>query len=350
MSPVQEAVLSLLPTEKDLLVKAKTGTGKTLAFLIAAVESALARRQGKPFNDRTVTIMCLAPTRELANQIAAEATKLLAHHRYRVHVAVGGPGRNRMVEQLRRPKVHVVVATPGRLLDMLQSVPDFKQKCQGIETLIFDEADLLLEMGFREALADIADHLPAERQTFMFSATLSKAIMDIAKRTLRPDYAFINAVPKNDTPTHLKVRQTYAVLPFSQQLPVLYECIRQHREANPQAKIMVFFPTTKIVGYLAGVFNDIQGMDVMEIHSRLTQQQRTRIAEKFRRARSGILFTSDVSARGVDYPGVTLVIQVGMPSSKDQYIHRVGRTGRAGASGEGFMMLSPYEKTFLKEL
>ncbi|TPX72886.1 hypothetical protein SpCBS45565_g00217 [Spizellomyces sp. 'palustris'] len=351
MSSVQEAVLSLLPTEKDLLVRAKTGTGKTLAFLIAALESAIARRRGRRFDEKSVTVLVLSPTRELALQITEEAKRLLAPHRYRVATAVGGPGRNRFISLIKsRQRTDVLIATPGRLLDMLENVPEFQSKCQGLETLIFDEADQLLEMGFRDSISAIVDKLPSQRQTFMFSATLSPGIQAIAKKTLQPGYDYIDTVPANETPTHLKVRQTYAVLPYSQQLPILYDIIHQHRQSNPAAKIIVFFPTTKVVSYLAGVFNDIPGMDIMEIHSKLTQMHRTRVAQRFRRAHSAVLFTSDVSARGVDYPGVTLVVQMGVPSSSDQYIHRVGRTGRAGASGEGIIILSPYEKRFLDGL
>ncbi|KAI8909263.1 P-loop containing nucleoside triphosphate hydrolase protein [Powellomyces hirtus] len=350
MSSVQEAVLSLLPIEKDLLVRAKTGTGKTLAFIIAALESAIARRKGQRFNAQHTTILVLSPTRELALQIAAEAQRLMRPHNYRVQTAVGGPGRNRSVAGIVRDRTDVLVATPGRLLDMLENEPDFRRKIQGLQTLIFDEADQLLEMGFKDAIDAIVAKLPAQRQTFMFSATLSRDIKSIAARTLQSGYEYVDTVPVNETPTHMKVKQSYTIVPFSQQLVLLHEMIYQHRRANPAGKIIVFFPTTKIVAYLAGVFNDIPGMDVLEIHSKLSQVQRARVAQRFRRAHGGVLFTSDVSARGVDYPGVTLVIQMGMPSSREQYIHRVGRTGRAGATGEGIIMLSPYEQKFVDAL
>ncbi|KAJ3019838.1 hypothetical protein HKX48_001713 [Thoreauomyces humboldtii] len=347
MSSVQKAVLSLLPTEKDLLVRAKTGTGKTLAFMIAALESAIARRGDERFDRNQTTILCLSPTRELALQIAAEAARLTKPHGYRVQTAVGGPGRNKSVRDIVRDRCDILVATPGRLLDMLENEANFRTKMRGLQTLIFDEADQLLEMGFRDAIESIVRKLPEQRQTFMFSATLSKDIQNIARRTLQSGYDYVDTVPTNETPTHMKVKQTYAVIPFSQQLVMLHEIIKTHREAVPEAKIIVFFATTKVVAYLAGVFNDLPGMDVLEIHSKLTQVQRSRVAGRFRRAENGILFTSDVSARGVDYPGVTLVIQVGMPTTREQYIHRVGRTGRANKEGEGIIMLSPYEQGFV---
>ncbi|RKO87956.1 P-loop containing nucleoside triphosphate hydrolase protein, partial [Blyttiomyces helicus] len=350
MSPVQAQVLSLLPTDRDLLVRARTGTGKTLAFVIAALESALHRRQGARFDSSSITILVLSPTRELANQIAEESRRLIRFHGYGVGIAVGGPGRRNNLADLVRRRVDILAATPGRILDYLQNEPDFRAKLAGMETLIFDEADQLLEMGFKDAIADIVSYLPRERQTFMFSATFSEDIKRIAKLTLQPNYNYVDAVPTNETPTHLAVRQTYAIANYHQMLPTLYEVIKQHYASNPLAKVIVFFSTTKIVSYLSSVFNSIPGMDVLEIHSKLSQIERSRVANRFRTATSAVLFTSDVSARGVDYPGVTLVMQLGMPSAREQYIHRIGRTGRAGKTGEGILMLAPFEKTFLTEL
>ncbi|KAI8820593.1 P-loop containing nucleoside triphosphate hydrolase protein [Fimicolochytrium jonesii] len=349
-SPVQEAVLKLLPTDKDLLVRAKTGTGKTLAFLIAALESAIARKEGQRFKGDRITVLCISPTRELAFQITAEAEKLLRPHNYRVKHAVGGEKRLRQLDGLEQSRVDFLVATPGRLLDLLQGSAHLREKLMGIETLIFDEADQLLEMGFKDEIEKIAAFLPSTRQTFMFSATLSKQIKATARYVLKPSYDYVDTVPENDVPTHVTVKQTYSIVPYSQQLPVLYDVIRKHLDANPTAKIIVFFPTTRIVAYLARAFNELRRMDVLELHSKLDQNQRSKVAHKFRRATSSVLFTSDVSARGVDYPGVTLVIQMGAPGSIDSYIHRIGRTGRAGATGEGLLILSAYERGFLNAL
>lgn len=215
--------------------------------------------------------------------------------------------------------------------------------------MILDEADQLLDLGFRQDIEDIESYLPKTKQTFMFSATVSPEIKSIAQEVLKPGYNSVDTVPKNEVPTHFKTQQSFVMASYSQQLQLLYKIITQHQDENPAAKIIVFFSTTKIVSYLASVFSELPGMDVMQIHSLLTQAQRQRTSDRFRRAYSSVLFTSDVSARGVDYPGVTLVIQMGCPSSKEQYIHRIGRTGRAGKTGEGIIILSPYEKRFLVE-
>ncbi|KAI9203098.1 P-loop containing nucleoside triphosphate hydrolase protein [Polychytrium aggregatum] len=344
MSDVQKKVLSLLPTTSDLLVRAKTGTGKTLAFLIAAIETADMRGT----KDR-VPIVIISPTRELAFQIAREAAKLVKYHRYNVVSLVGGESASRQKQALARG-ADIVVGTPGRLLDHLENDSAFRERCQGIQVLILDEADVLLEMGFRTDMESIFSHLPHKRQTYMFSATISQGVKGVANVYLRYRYKLVDCVPANEQASHKVISQSYIIAPFSQQALLLMDIINQHRAENPAGKIIVFFSTTKVVKYLSSVFNAIPGMDVMEIHSGLDQRQRTRVNERFRRAYSAVLFTSDVSARGVDYPGVTLVVQMGVPSSPQNYIHRIGRTGRAGKSGQAIMILSPPERSYLLDL
>ncbi|KAH6564601.1 hypothetical protein BASA50_008595 [Batrachochytrium salamandrivorans] len=344
MSAVQERVLSQLPTERDLLVRAKTGTGKTLAFLIAAVETVVNRFKTRPDG---VPILVLSPTRELALQIAREAGRLVAPRRWRISAAVGGESRMRNIRDITQSNCDILVATPGRLNDLLNNEPAVRRQLQGLKMLIYDEADVLLDMGFRKELDDINHNLPKERQTFLFSATISKEVRSIASSTLRRDYVSIDTVPANENDTHLKIQQSHVVAPHTQMMALLYDMISHHRKTTPNGKVLVFFNTTKTTNFITNVFNDMNDMDVLQIHSKLTQQQRSKVADRYRRSNSGILFTTDVSARGVDYPGVTLVIQVGSPPSRDQYIHRIGRTGRAGKTGEAIVLLSTYEKTFL---
>jgi ATP-dependent RNA helicase MSS116, mitochondrial len=166
----------------------------------------------------------------------------------------------------------------------------------------------------------------------------------------------LDTVGSKDPPTHLNIPQTYVQSPFSLQPVTLWTLIDAHRSTTPNAKIIVFFNTTKSVIHLSRAFNNLVGestasqMDVLQIHSKLEQRQRSRVADRFRASREGVLFTSDVSARGVDYPNVTLVVQMGVPSSAEQYVHRIGRTGRAGRSGEGVLVVSAYELQFVKEL
>lgn len=347
MSTVQEAVLTNLISDKsrDLLVRAKTGTGKTLAFMIAALEQALDVEH--KFGRDRIPILVMSPTRELAIQIGKETEKLVKHHRLRVEVMVGGTNRTKSVQNLVHSKVDIIVATPGRLNDVLTNEPRVRQKLEGLEVMVFDEADQLLEMGFKKEIESIVSNLPSNRSTLMFSATLNDQIKEIATSTLRKGYKFIDCVPKNEVETHMKIKQSYVIAPYKDQLYLLHEILRKHKETVPNSKVIVFLPTTATVTYVSKVLNGIQSMDVLQIHSKLDQRQRSRISDQFRRSRSSVLCTTDVSARGVDYPGVTLVLQLGLPSNREQYIHRIGRTGRAGKEGEAILVLSPYEERYL---
>ncbi|KAJ3256244.1 hypothetical protein HK103_005607 [Boothiomyces macroporosus] len=344
MTTVQKSVLSQLPVSTDLLVRAKTGTGKTLAFMIAALETAISNNA---FGRNNIPILVLTPTRELAIQIAAETDKLVRHHRLNVQIAVGGTGRMQSLNRILNQKTDILIATPGRLNDILGTEKGLQRKFMDLNVLIFDEADQLLDMGFQREIDQILSNLPPpnKRHTFMFSATLSPEIRQIAKASLSEGYKDIDTVPANEVDTHMKIRQSYLVAPHKDHFYLIQEIIQKHKESTPSSKIIVFFPTTKLVTFAKSILESALSMDIMEIHSRLTQQQRVRVSDKFRKSRSSVLFTSDVSARGVDYPGVTLVLQVGLPSSRDQYIHR---TGRAGKEGESVLVLSPYEENYLK--
>ncbi|KAI8896414.1 P-loop containing nucleoside triphosphate hydrolase protein [Globomyces pollinis-pini] len=345
MSPVQHAVLTNIQ-DTDLLVRAKTGTGKTLAFLIAAVERAL---KANAFRKSSIPILILSPTRELATQIANEAFKLTKHHKLFIKTALGGSNRTACVRGIGELQTDILVATPGRLNDIINE-QQIRNKLSSLQVLVFDEADQLLDMGFQKEIEYITKFLPKERDTFMFSATLSKSIRNIASETLRPNYKDLDTVPVNEVDTHMKIKQSHIVTPYVNHFPILYEIIQKHKISEPTYKIIVFFPTTKLVNFATEVFTRLPKVDVMQIHSKLTQQARTKVSDRFRAARSAILFTTDVSARGVDYPNVTLVLQVGLPPSRDQYIHRIGRTGRAGKEGKSILILSPYEKRYLEAL
>ncbi|CEP14406.1 hypothetical protein [Parasitella parasitica] len=351
MSAVQDAVLSRLPNKKDMFVKAKTGTGKTLAFLTAAIETAVEGQTPKDFKHfEGTSIMVISPTRELANQIADEAEKLVSAFPFKVHCMVGGDSKRRQILNLQRRRCDIVVATPGRLHDMLTTVPNFKKMCQNLKVLVLDEADQLLDMGFKAELQRILNEIPEERQTMLYSATMSREIREnLGKFALSPDYELIDTVGKDDVNTNIHVKQSALVAPYQNQCALIRECLETH-EAAQKGKVIVFLPTTKATMVYANIFrNLLPDRMVYEIHSKKAQDQRSRIADRFRKSKnSSILFTSDVSARGVDYPGVSLVLQVGVPSSREQYIHRLGRTGRAGREGEGIILLAPFEKSFLK--
>ncbi|KIS72238.1 uncharacterized protein UMAG_00652 [Mycosarcoma maydis] len=412
MSAVQQSVLHLLPEiadsvgesaapmpdgqGRDMLVKAKTGTGKTIAFLVPALEARLRSiedvRKGKfpkpwsemlerhrpgldvsslqkkeldeivkQFVNNTVGALVLSPTRELATQIADEAKKLLSHKpELKVQLLVGGASRNFQINDWRRSRPDVVVATPGRILDLLNDVGMIREAMTACRTLILDEADTLLEMGFRDDLQAIMRHLPAkvDRQNMLFSATVSPEIRAIARASLQKDHRFIDCVPAGEENVHKHIPQYATVLESAEeQIPHVVRLIAHDQLINPgKSKTIVFAPTTKMTELLADVIRGVQrhlpastGSNVYEIHSKKDQRARFNTSDRFRKDQSGasVLVTSDVSARGVDYPGTTRVIQVGIPSSKDQYIHRIGRTGRAGAQGRSDIVLQNFERGFL---
>ncbi|KAI9496233.1 P-loop containing nucleoside triphosphate hydrolase protein [Zychaea mexicana] len=352
MSAVQDAVLSRLPDTNDMFVKAKTGTGKTLAFLIAALEKVVA---GKDKSDLRhydgSSIFIISPTRELAHQIAEEANKLTKFYPLNVHCFVGGESKMKQIKALERSRCDIVVGTPGRLNDMLESRAHFRKMVATTQVLVLDEADQLVDMGFKQEVERILKHLPKQdRQTMLFSATLSDEIRgSIGKFALSPKYDLIDTVGEEDVNTHLHVKQSALVAPYKEQIPLLRNLLSNYEAAN-EGKTIVFLPTTKSTMVYAQLFQHLlPGRRVYELHSRKSQNDRSRIAARFKQSRPGtILFTSDVSARGVDYPGVSLVVQVGIPSSREQYIHRLGRTGRAGNSGEGILVAAPFEDAFIK--
>ncbi|KAK0215598.1 P-loop containing nucleoside triphosphate hydrolase protein [Armillaria fumosa] len=394
MTAVQEEVLSLLPdlakpydpestSTRDLLVRARTGTGKTLAFLVPiiearvrAVENAgqkrvlddgllskphLAAQAAKNWARANVGAVIISPTRELATQIANEALRLSYHHEgFEVRLLVGGMSKRVQLRDWAKGRPDIVVATPGRIRDIVNSEPDIAKALKTTRTLVLDEVDTLLDIGFRDDISAIIRDLPPtpERQTLFLSATLTPAIRQVAREALAKDYKYINCVD-DSTPTHLSVPQYATTVPSpSHQLPHIMKLIIHDQLKHPgKSKIVVFLPTTKLTMLFSSMLKTMAravlpaGKDtwVGEIHSKFSQEMRTKMSNTFRKTtdKPTILVTSDVSARGVDYPGVTRVIQVGIPHSMEQYIHRVGRTGRAGMEGRGDLVLLPWEIGFL---
>lgn len=216
-------------------------------------------------------------------------------------------------------------------------------------------------MGFRDDIEAIKDYLPPvpERQTFLFSATVSTSIQQVARSTLSPNHRFINCVSEDTSPVHAHVEQYNTILPSAtQQIPHILRLLAHDQLSNPgTSKTIVFLPTTKMTQLFTTLIRELAAVtlpagrntQIYEIHSKKDQTARTRTSDRFRMDKSGasILVSSDVSARGVDYPGVTRVIQVGIPGGPEQYIHRVGRTGRAGTKGRGDLVLLPWEMGFV---
>ncbi|TIA91980.1 hypothetical protein E3P99_00862 [Wallemia hederae] len=383
MSAVQSAIFNLLPDlvdthskeRKDLFVKSKTGTGKTMAFLVPAIEARVKAikeagesagntekekaRASRLYANSSVGAVIISPTRELATQIANEAIKLCTHHKgFQVRLFVGGANKGRQLADFKNGRGDIVVTTPGRMNDVLQTSPMVREALSSCPMLILDEADTLLEMGFKDELNAIIEHLPEHpvRQSILLSATLSEGIRKVAKSILKPKHLYIDTVPEGESNSHAKIPQFYSALSSpSHQLPHLLRLISHDQLTNPKSKVMIFCPTTKMTMLYSTIFRALskslpKKANIFEIHSKRTMEQRSRASELFRKDKtdSSVLVTSDVSARGVDYPNVTRVIQIGVPPSSDQYVHRIGRTGRGdNNTGRADFVMDYYELPFL---
>ncbi|KAJ3873963.1 P-loop containing nucleoside triphosphate hydrolase protein [Lentinula edodes] len=372
LTEVQAATIEPALDGKDLLVQAKTGTGKTIGFLLPAIEKVLR----SPRRPKGTPILVLSPTRELAQQISKEAQTLLPQSDLRIITVTGGtssPARD--LENFLGNQHDLVVATPGRLHDYFTGARSSKvfEKFSGLQTLILDEVDRLLDGGFARELDGVVNMLPkTKRQNLFFSATISDNIKKAAKKyNDGSEYTFISTLKDDEMNVHQHVHQSYILTPFESHIPTLLALLHLDTIKHPLphittstpslspgitgaqtlSKVMVFFPTARHVSFATEVLSSPSIKKdlppVLEIHSRKSQSARTKAAEAFKGAKSAILLSSDVAARGIDFPGVTLVIQIGIPSSAEQYVHRLGRTARAGAEGQGIIILDPQEQPFL---
>ncbi|XP_010533697.1 PREDICTED: probable DEAD-box ATP-dependent RNA helicase 48 [Tarenaya hassleriana] len=351
MTRVQDATLSECLDGKDVLVKAKTGTGKSMAFLLPAIETALkAMNCDSVQRVPPVYVLVLCPTRELASQLAAEAKALLKYHDgIGVQMLVGGTRFKLDQQRLESEPCQILIATPGRLLDHIENKSGLTVRLMALKMFILDEADLLLDLGFRRDVEKIVDCLPRQRQSLLFSATIPKEVRRVSQLVLKRDHSYIDTVGVGCVETHEKVKQSCLVASHELHFHVVHQLLKEHIAKTPDYKIIVFCSTGMVTSLMYMLLREMK-MNVREIHARKTQLFRTRVSDEFKDAKRLILVTSDVSARGMNYPNVTLVVQVGIPTDREQYIHRLGRTGREGKEGEGVLLIAPWERYFLDEL
>lgn len=360
MMPVQAATLDELlpPTRGDCLVQAKTGTGKTVAFLLPAIQTMIMKN--RPAGSG-ISLLVISPTRELAMQIAKEAEGLLQRLRkYRVSIAIGGTNKDKEERQI-LGGCDILVATPGRLFDHMSN-PAVKNTFRNLDTLVLDEADRLLDMGFMNALKDIVQCLPdkvaTNRQGMLFSATIAPHVERVALLVLSRGYKFISTIPAGEINTHERVPQQLVTVPtFASVAPAMVGSIREEAAAVGAGafKAIVFAPTAALADFYGHILSSLSDMPQVSIlHSRISQNKRTSVTNAYRDSAAGILVATDVVARGMDFPGVTTIFQVGIPSEKESYIHRLGRTARAGAEGRGIFVITEAEAFFprwtLKEI
>ncbi|KAJ1920286.1 ATP-dependent RNA helicase [Mycoemilia scoparia] len=340
MTEIQARTIGPLMAGRDVLGAAKTGSGKTLAFLIPAIEM-LAKMRFKPRNGTGVIV--ISPTRELALQIFGVAKELLEHHSQTFGIVMGGANRRAEADKLGKG-VNLLIATPGRLLDHLQNTKDFVFK--NLKTLVIDEADRILENGFEDEMKAIIRILPNEgRQTSLFSATQTTKVEDLARISLKKGPLYINVDEKKDKATADGLEQGYVVCESDKRFLLLFTFLKR----NLKKKIIVFFSSCNSVKYHAELLNYID-VPVLDLHGKQKQQKRTNTFFEFINAEKGILLCTDVAARGLDIPAVDWIIQYDPPDDPRDYIHRVGRTARAGGRGKSLMFLLPTELGFLRYL
>ncbi len=328
-TPIQAQAIPPIMAGRDLMGLAQTGTGKTAAFGLPLLHRIL--DIGHPPGPKHVRALILAPTRELATQIRENIESFTKGTPVKVVMVVGGASVNRQAQSLVRG-ADVLVATPGRLIDLLERGDVSLEKCA---YLVLDEADHMLDMGFIHALRRIAKHIPQKRQTLMFSATMPKDIDEIADTYLRDPVKVQVASPGKPAE---KVTQGVHFIPNGDKARLLEEYLKKH----PGEQAIVFSRTKHGADKLAKVLAQ-WGFKVGAIHGNRSQNQRDRMLNDFKSGEMDVLVATDVAARGIDIPTVRHVYNYDMPNVPENYVHRIGRTARAGAEGSSISFCAPAE-------
>ena len=322
--PVQESVIPEALEGRDLTVRAPTGSGKTLAFALPTVEF-LHEPHGYP------GALVLAPTRELAVQITEEVTPLAAALGLKTAVAYGGVPLDRQAKKA--AGADFVVATPGRLLDLMrQKLVDMSK----IEVLILDEADRMLDMGFIPQVEAILKFLPAERQTMLFSATLDGEIARLAnKMTRSPGLIETEDDPGTDVALSERLEQSFVPVEPSSRTETLIDLVKDEDDL-----VLIFCRTKRGAARLTERINKL-GLPAKELHGDLSQAVREKTLKSFADGKTRVLIATDVASRGIDLDDIGLVVNFDPPDDQDTYTHRVGRTARAGRTGRAITMVLP---------
>lgn len=317
----------------DLLGAARTGSGKTLAFLVPLLEC-LFRNKWSEVDG--LGALVISPTRELAVQIFQVLRKIGRCHSFSAGLVIGG--KDVTMEADRLAKLNILICTPGRLLQHMDQTSGFD--LSNVKMLVLDEADRILDMGFKKTMDAILENLPVDRQTLLFSATQTKSVSDLARLSLA-DPKYISANPDTTSSTPKNLEQNYVCVELQDKLDTLWGFLRTHTKF----KIIVFFSSSKQVRYVYETFRTLQpGIPLLHLHGKQKQGARMDVVSKFSKASSSCLFATDIVARGIDFPAVHWVVQADCPEDAATYIHRVGRSARFGKSGKALLFLTPTEE------
>ncbi len=334
-SPIQLATIPVVLEGKDLMASAQTGTGKTAAFVLPILQQLNGRQRVQGGRAR---VLIITPTRELAAQIQANIQTYGKHLNVSSAVVFGGVNVNPQIKQLRRG-VDILVATPGRLLDL------FQQKAirfDSIEALVLDEADRMLDMGFIPDIRRIQSLLPKNKQSLLFSATFSDEIRKLA-RTMLHQPAEIDVAPRNTTVE--RIRQRIHPVDKSRKTQLLSHLIRE----NQWVQVLVFSRTKHGANRLVKELGKAN-IRAVAIHGNKSQAQRTRALADFKHGKVDVMVATDIAARGIDIVQLPHVINFDLPNVPEDYVHRIGRTGRAGNEGEAISLVSADETKQLRDI
>lgn len=330
-TPIQEEAIPAIMRGTDLIGCAETGTGKTAAFLLPILDKMMSGpRPG-------VRVLVVAPTRELALQIE-ETYKQFAPNRFRCVSLIGGANINKQTEKLRRG-VSAIIATPGRLLDHMERG---NVDLGTIDTLVLDEADRMLDMGFLPSIRKILADLPSKRQNLLFSATMADSIRTLAYSIMN-DPEIVEVSPQNK-PAHTIEQVVYPV-PTASKTALLLNLL----ETNDFERVIIFTRTKRGADRLAHILM-ARDHSAGTMHADRSQSQRERVLRDFSNGKTGVLVATDIASRGIDIDSVTHVINYDVPHAPQDYVHRVGRTGRAGNLGQAITLVTPVEELAMRDI
>ena len=330
-TPIQSAMIPLMLAGQDVIGQAQTGTGKTAAFALPILHNLYA-------NYGHVQALVLAPTRELALQVATAVYQYGQHHNVRVLAVYGGSSYSRQITRLQKG-IDVVVGTPGRIMDLMrQKVLDL----QAVRTVVLDEADEMLSMGFVEDIETILKETPDTRQTALFSATMPAAIRRLADQYLHEPQS---VTIQREQVTVEAIEQRYYLVNESDKLAALTRLF----EMEDISSALIFARTRASSGELANELT-VRGFPAEVLNGDLPQEARERVLNRFRQNQVKVLVATDVAARGLDIDDISHVFNFGLPDDDELYVHRIGRTGRAGKSGIAITLISPAEQWRLRRI
>lgn len=331
-TPIQAQAIPAVLDNSDVLAAAQTGTGKTAAFVLPMLERLGTQSQKKP------RVLVLAPTRELAAQVEQSVKTYGAQTQLRSTVVFGGVGYQPQIAAFKRG-VDIVVATPGRLLDHLQQG---NLNLGELDTLVLDEADRMLDMGFIHDIKRVLKHVPNNRQTLLFSATFSKDIRKLASTLLNQPIE-IDVAPRNATAE--RIDQKVIMVEKARKRALLSHLIR----TDDWSQVLVFTRTKHGANRLVKQL-ETDGLTAAALHGNKSQNARTKALDGFKQGSVRVLVATDIAARGIDIDTLPHVVNYELPNVPEDYVHRIGRTGRAGSEGEAVSLVGPDERKYLKDI